>query len=72
MNNKGIATLLAGMAMMNEMAGNSPNFLPNLNPQKRTHEYRDNVKTQIKGLSAEEMGTSHKHKTRAERKRSKK
>lgn len=69
MSNKGIATLLAGMTMMNEMGGG--HFLPNLNPQKRTHEYRDNVKTQIKGLSAEEMGTSHKHKTRAERKRSK-
>ena len=66
---KGVATLLAGMTIMSEMCGGR--FLTNLNPQKRTHDYRDNVKTQIKGLSAEEMGTSHKHKTRAERKRSK-
>lgn len=68
MSNKGMVTLLAGMTTMNEMVGGS--FLPNLNPQKRTHEYRDNVKIQIKGLSAEELGTSHKRKSRAERKRS--
>lgn len=31
------------------------------------HEYRDKVKTHCKGMSAEEMGTAHKRKSRKQR-----
>ena len=61
MSNKGIATLLAGMTMMNEIGGSSLT--------SRNHKQKKVKKISYKGLSAEEMGTSHKHKTRAERKR---
>lgn len=58
---RGVATLLAGMTMLSEMGGYS---LTNHN-----HKQKKVEKISYKGMSAEEMGTSHKHKTRAERKR---
>ena len=65
MNKKGVAVMLSAMTMLSEMGGNP--FLPY--NHSHDHQYRDKVKTHYKGMSAEEMGTSHKHKTRAERRR---
>ncbi len=63
---KAVATLLAANAMLAGMGGGG--FLPNFNFHKPDHHYRDHVKTQMKGLSSEQMGTKGKKKSRAQRK----
>lgn len=56
----GIMALLAGMTMLREMSGSS---LANHN-----HKQEKVEKISYKGMSSEEMGTSHKKKSRRQRK----
>lgn len=68
MSKKGLGALLAASAVYGAALGGG-GFLPNLNFHKPDHHYRDHVKTQMKGLSSEEMGTKGKKKlSRAKRK----
>ena len=62
---KRVASVMAQLPVLSSMTGNS--FLPY--NHYHDHEYRDKVKTHYKGMSAEEMGTSHKRKSRRRRKR---
>ena len=55
MSKKAVATLLAADAMFAGMGGGG--FLPNFNFHKPDHHYRDQVKTHMKGLSSDQMGT---------------
>ena len=66
MSRKAVATLLTANAMFAGMGGEG--FLPNFNFHKPDHHYRDHVKTHMKGLSPEQMGTKGKKKSRAQRK----
>ena len=66
MSKKAVATLLAANAMFAGMGGGG--FLPNFNFHKPDHHYRDHVKTHMKGLSSDQMGTKGKKKSRAQRK----
>ena len=61
MSKKSVAVMLSAMSMLSEIGGSSLT--------SRNHKQKKVKKISYKGLSAEEMGTSHKHKTRAERKR---
>ncbi len=63
---RSVATLLAANAMLTSMGGEG--FLPNFNFHKPDHHYRDHVKTHMKGLSSDQMGTKGKKKSRAQRK----
>jgi hypothetical protein len=60
-----VAVVLSALSMMSAMTGNP--MLPY--NHSHDHEYRDKVKTHYKGMSAEEMGTSHKRKSRRNRRR---
>ena len=62
---KRVASVMAQLSVLSSMTGNS--FLPY--NHYHDHEYRDKVKTHYKGMSAEEIGTSHKRKSRRRRKR---
>ena len=59
------AIIMAQLAMMSAMCGD-PSLPSN---HSHVHEYRDKIKTHYKGMSAEEMGTAHKRKSRSQRKR---
>lgn len=61
MSKKSIAVMLSAMSMLSEMGGSS--FVNHKHEQKKVE------RISYKGMSAEEMGTSHKRKSRAERKR---
>lgn len=63
--NKRVTSVMAQLSMLSAMCGN-PSLPYN---HDFDHEYRDKVKTHYKGMSAEEMGTSHKRKSRRQRKR---
>ena len=63
--NKRVASVMAQLSVMSAMCGSS--FMPY--NHSHDQEYRDKVKTHYKGMSAEEMGTSHKRKSRRQRKR---
>ena len=61
MNKKSAAVMLSAMMMLSEMGGSS--FT------SRNHKQKKVEKISYKGMSAEEMGTSHKRKSRRERRR---
>lgn len=64
--NKRTTSLMAQLSVLSSMTGKS--FLPYNHSHE--HEYRDNMKTRYKGMSAEQMGTAHsKKKPRSHRKR---
>lgn len=62
--NKRVTSVMAQLSVLSAMCGD-PFMLCN---HSHDHEYRDKVKTHYKGMSAEEMGTSHKRKSRRYRK----
>ena len=61
MSKGSVAVMLSAMSMLSEMGGSSLT--------SRNHKQKKVEKIGLRGMSAEEMGTSHKHKTRAERKK---
>ena len=64
--NRRVASVMTQLSVMSSALGGSP-FLPY--NHDHDHEYRDKVKMHYKGMSAEEMGTSHKRKSRRQRRR---
>lgn len=61
MSKEGVAVMLSAMTMLSEMGGSS--FANHKHEQKKVE------KISYKGMSAEEMGTSHKRKSRRLRKK---
>ena len=61
MSKESVAVMLSAMTMMNEMGGSSLT--------SHNHKQKKVEKISYKGMSAEEMGTSHKRKSRRQRRK---
>lgn len=61
MSKESVAVMLSAMTMLSEMGGSS--FT------SRNHKQKKIEKISYKGMSAEEMGTSHKRKSRRQRRK---